>query len=137
AALAVAIVFAFIGFLRFPNPTPHLPAVSPVTGPASPTPSAVASPSSPLAISGATFHDGEVGVAYGPVNLSATGGVPPYTWSVATGNLPSGLILDPSGIVSGTPSTTGAANFTVQVADSANATASAPEAMKIAPALVA
>jgi hypothetical protein len=137
ATLAVMVVVSFIGFLRFANPTPHKPAASLATQPASPTPSAAASPSSPLAISSAAFHDAEVGVAYGPVNLSASGGVPPYFWSVATGNLPSGLRLDPNGIVSGTPSSAGAANFTLQVADSANVTASGPESMKIAPALTA
>jgi hypothetical protein len=131
AALAVAIVFAFIGFLRPANPTPHQPGVSPATEPASP------SPSSPLAISSAAFHDGEVGVAYGQVSLSASGGIPPYTWTVSQGTLPSGLTLDTSGIVSGTPSSAGAANFTVQVADSANVTASVAESMKIAPALTA
>ena len=131
AALAVAIVFAFIGFLRPAIPTPHQPGASPVTQPASP------SPSSPLAISSAAFHDGEVGVAYGQVSLSASGGIPPYTWTVSQGTLPGGLTLDPSGIVSGTPSSAGAANFTVQVADSANVTASAAESMKIAPAITA
>src|SRR5216684_2808231 len=58
AALAVVVVFAFIGFQRSANPTPHQPGASPVTKPASP------SPSSPLTISSAAFHDGEVGVAY-------------------------------------------------------------------------
>jgi hypothetical protein len=137
AALAVMVVVSFIGFLRFANPTPHQPPASLATQPASPTPSAVASPSSPLAISSPAFHDAEVGVAYGPVNLSASGGVPPYFWSVAAGNLPSGLTLDPNGIVSGTPNTAGVANFTVQVADSTNVTASAPKSMNISPALTA
>jgi Putative Ig domain len=137
ATLAVVVVFAFIGLQRFAHPAPHQPAGSLATQPASPTPSAVPSPSSPLAISSAAFHDAEVGVVYGPVNLSASGGVPPYTWSVGSGSLPSGLTLDPNGTVSGTPSSPGAASFTVQVADSAKATADASESMKIAPALTA
>jgi hypothetical protein len=137
AALAVVMVVAFIGFQRFANPTPHQSGVSPAPQAASPTPSAVPSPSSPLAMSSVAFRDAEVGVNYGPVTLSASGGVPPYTWSVVAGALPGGLTLDPNGIVSGTPTSAGASNFTVQVTDSAMATASAPESMKIAPALTA
>lgn len=137
AALAVVIVFASIGFLRIAKPTPHQPGVSPAASAASPSPSAHTSPSSPLAISSAAFPDAEVGVTYGPVTLSATGGVPPYYWSVMVGNLPSGLTLNPNGTVSGTPTAAGTANFTVQVADSANATANAPVSVKIAPALTA
>jgi hypothetical protein len=61
--------------------------------------------------------------------LGASGGVPPYTWSVPSGSLPPGLNLDSaSGAISGTPTTTGTYPFTVQVADSQSppATASAP-----------
>ncbi len=61
--------------------------------------------------------------------LRATGGTPPYTWSMASGSsLTTGLLLDSaSGVIFGTaPATTGTApNFTVQVTDSAAATASA------------
>src|SRR5713226_6329985 len=138
AALAVAIVFAFIGFLRPANPTPHQPGASPATGPASPSPSTIPSPSSPLAISSAAFHDGEVGVAYGQVSLSASGGTPPYTWTVSQGTLPGGLALDPGGTVSGAPTAAGPASFTVQVTDASGTTAQASaSSFKIAPALTA
>jgi hypothetical protein len=41
--------------------------------------------------------------------LSATGGVPPYAWSVSSGKLPPGLTLSAtSGTISGSPSTSGA-----------------------------
>ena len=51
-------------------------------------------------------------------SLTATGGAPPYTWSI-TGSLPGGLGLDSAtGQISGTPDTAGASNFTAQVADS-------------------
>jgi hypothetical protein len=39
---------------------------------------------------------GQVGVAYSN-QLVATGGAPPYTWSVSAGALPGGLILEPGG----------------------------------------
>jgi Putative Ig domain len=61
--------------------------------------------------------------------LGASGGVPPYAWSVTSGSLPPGLNLDPpSGLISGTPTTVGTYPFTLQVADSQTppATASAP-----------
>jgi len=51
--------------------------------------------------------------------LAAAGGLLPYTWSVTTGSLPAGLALAPStGVLSGSPSTSGSFNFTVQVSDS-------------------
>ena len=137
AALAVMVVVGFLGFQRFVNPRLHQPNGSLATQPASPTPSAAASPSSPLAISSAALHDGEVGVAYGPSNLVASGGVPPYIWSVAAGTLPGGLSLDPNGVVSGIPTSAGAASFTVEVVDSANVKTTARESMTIAPALTA
>jgi large repetitive protein len=58
-------------------------------------------------------------VAYPNTQLQATGGVGPYTWSLANGTkLPAGLSLAPDGIISGTPTATGTFNFSVQVTDS-------------------
>jgi hypothetical protein len=71
---------------------------------------------------GATFSS-----AYS-TTLTATGGVPPYAWSLATGSaLPAGLTLSsgsPSATISGTPTATGTFQFTVKVADSATPTPS-------------
>ena len=51
--------------------------------------------------------------------LSATGGVPPYTFSVAAGSLPTGLTLNPAtGLIVGTPSTAGSSPITFRVTDS-------------------
>lgn len=68
---------------------------------------------------------------YGTINtpysgtLIVNGGVSPYSWSVIAGTLPAGLSLDPnSGNISGTPTTTGAYSFTVQVTDASSNTAS-------------
>jgi Putative Ig domain len=58
-------------------------------------------------------------------NLAAVGGVTPYTWTVTTGALPPGLNLSNGGQIGGQPTATGTFNFTVQVADSANGTATA------------
>ena len=50
--------------------------------------------------------------------LTASGGVGALTWTVTGGSLPAGLSLSPDGIISGTPTAAGTANFTVRVADS-------------------
>src|SRR5271170_451462 len=73
---------------------------------------------------------GAVATGY-TANLVATGGVTPYTWSIASGQLPSGLTLNPTtGIISGTPILTTTANFSVQVED-ANLTKSAVQSLSI------
>ena len=58
------------------------------------------------------------------VTLRASGGSPPYRWSLSSGALPAGLSLDSTtGTISGTPSAAGTYNFTVRVTDSAQGTA--------------
>lgn len=60
------------------------------------------------------------------VQFTATGGTPPYVWSVVEGLLPPDLSLDPStGVLSGIPSLVGDYSFTIQVADSATPAAAA------------
>jgi hypothetical protein len=58
-------------------------------------------------------------------NLYATGGTPPYQWSLISGALPVGFTLGSTGAISGTSSVIGVYNFTVQVQDSVLHTASA------------
>lgn len=68
-------------------------------------------------ISASTFPDATTGVAYS-VPQSASGGVSPYVWSIASGSLPTGLSLSAStGAISGTPSSAsvGIWTFTVKV----------------------
>ena len=79
--------------------------------------------SPPLAIATTSpLPDGNTATSYFQV-LSATGGTPPYRWSVTTGSLPAGFILDAStGALSGTPTTLGTFSFTAQVTDAAQET---------------
>jgi hypothetical protein len=78
--------------------------------------SLMASPVAPL-ILGCATASGQAGVPYSS-NLSATGGLPPYSFSIS-GSLPPGLTLDPSsGEIGGTPNTPGAFSFTPEVIDS-------------------
>jgi hypothetical protein len=73
---------------------------------------------------------GDVAVGYSGT-LVATGGVTPYTWSITSGQLPSGLKLNAAtGVISGTPILVTTANFAVQVEDS-NSTISAPQSLHI------
>jgi hypothetical protein len=53
------------------------------------------------------------------IPLHASGGVPPYHWSVTTGDLPPGIALDPAGFLFGRPSKPGDFAFTLTVTDSA------------------
>jgi hypothetical protein len=58
----------------------------------------------------------QTGVAYSEM-LVATGGTTPYHWSVGSGNLPSGVTLSSSGLLSGTPSAFGSFSFAAKVTD--------------------
>lgn len=71
----------------------------------------------PLTITSTTFKAGTINVPYSAL-LSATGGAPPYIWALAGGTLPAGLTLNPQGAITGTPTTAGNSNFTLQVTDS-------------------
>lgn len=90
------------------------------------TVSTVAAPT----IGGSLTATASVGVPYSSL-LTATGGVPPYTWSlVPPSSLPLGLTAtvpdtatDNTWLLSGTPTTSGAYTFTVQLTDSAGGTA--------------
>ncbi|WP_425533224.1 putative Ig domain-containing protein [Xanthomonas campestris] len=94
-----------------------------------PSPAAQASQSYTLSIAGATLVPGQPtlppavrGTPYSQV-LTATGGVAPYTYSLASGTLPAGLTLASNGVLSGTPTAEGSTSFTIAVADAGNATA--------------
>jgi YVTN family beta-propeller protein len=72
-----------------------------------------------LAISTQSLPNATVGTSYS-YGLQATGGVPPYTWSLVGGALPAGFSpLSSAGVISGTPLTSNSYGFTVRVTDSA------------------
>jgi hypothetical protein len=72
-------------------------------------------------ISGLTITTGNFPKATVNVNyyqgLYATGGLEAYTWTLVNGTLPAGLVLDPSGAITGTPTEVGKATVSIQVAD--------------------
>ncbi len=78
-----------------------------------------------LPAGGSTLAPGTVGVAYAQ-NFFLSGGMAPYTWSVAAGTLPPGLDLvstaapaDNNNQLAGTPTAAGALVFTMKVTDGA------------------
>jgi hypothetical protein len=71
-----------------------------------------------------TLPEGKVGKPYSET-LVASGGTPPFRWTLASGVLPAGLKLEPGGQISGKPTAKGAAKFTIQVADAAGKTQAA------------
>jgi hypothetical protein len=53
--------------------------------------------------------------------LTGVGGTGPYAdWSVESGSLPPGLVLSPSGLLSGTPTLRGSFTFVVTLVDAHN-----------------
>ncbi len=82
------------------------------------------SPPPPVSIATSSLPDAVRGQAYSHT-LQASGGTPPYTWSLSSApdSLPSGLTISNSGTISGTPSQFGNFNFTVGVGDSRSRTA--------------
>ncbi len=92
-----------------------------------------AASAAPLTItSTASLPSATVGSPYN-FSATATGGVPPYTWSVPTGGLTSGLTLSAAGILSGTPTTAGSSTPSLLVSDSTGATASTPVHITVNP----
>ena len=75
-------------------------------------------PLPPLVITNLSLPNGNVGAVYS-VQLGATGGQSPYTWALALGsaNPPPGVLINASGLISGTPTTNGLFNFKVQATD--------------------
>jgi hypothetical protein len=88
-------------------------------------------PVAPLALTTTSLPAATLGTPYSAA-LAATGGVPPYTWSVTSGKLPTGLSLNPAtGVISGTPAVLGTSGFTVGVTDSETPPMAASQALSL------
>jgi len=83
----------------------------------------VSSTAPSLSITTYSLPGAQSGVAYS-YQISASGGITPYQWSVAAGSLPQGITLNSSGVLNGTSAQTGQFSFTAQVADGGSSTAS-------------
>ena len=88
------------------------------------------------AASAATLPTGIQGKLYSATPATASGGLPPFTWSIVTGALPPGVTLDPAtGAVSGRPTAFGTFSFTLGVRDASGQTATADATIAIVRAL--
>ena len=84
-----------------------------------------------ITISPAILPDGTNNVAYPTTQFSATGGQPPYFWSLGgtlpPNGLPNGLDFSPDGVLSGTPSdNAGIYDFAIQLTDSSGQATGSP-----------
>jgi hypothetical protein len=77
-----------------------------------------------LAVSTTTLPGGTTGQQYS-AQLAATGGEPPYIWSLTGGALPAGLTMTSAGLISGIPTAIGNFPISVKVTDQFNNPATA------------
>jgi probable HAF family extracellular repeat protein len=90
-------------------------------------------PSGPIAVSPPVLADGRVGLAYS-ATATASGGADPYSWTIAKGSLPPGLLLDGStGSISGTPASAGTFVFALKAQDSLSQVGTSQFAVTISP----
>jgi hypothetical protein len=77
----------------------------------------VAGQAAPLTITEQAVPALNVGMEF-HMFLRASGGSPPYVWSVASGELPDGITLTPEGLLSGRPTKPGKFDLVLKVEDS-------------------
>ncbi len=73
----------------------------------------------PVITSSSPLPQGMVGSFYS-FTFQASGGTPPYSWTLTTGNYPNGVTFSPNGQLSGTPQNANIWSFTMRVTDSAS-----------------
>ena len=83
----------------------------------------IAPNSSPLTITPTSLPTATLNASYSATLSEGASGTAPYTWTLSSGALPTGLTLGSSSsgnttTISGTPTTAGSFSFTVQVQDS-------------------
>jgi uncharacterized protein (TIGR03437 family) len=89
----------------------------------------------PLSMTAPSLPNGTVQVPYsGTVSGSASGGNPPYQWSIRNGSLPPGIALSPTGILSGTPTLPGTFTFALQAIDGSGASGAVGATIQISAA---
>jgi hypothetical protein len=94
----------------------------------------IVKPAVPLTITTRELPRGSVGTTYSQ-NLGASGGQTPYTWSIASGNLPEGVTLNPAGVITGTPERAGTTSFSLKLTDAVGASVSATLSITVNPAI--
>ncbi|WP_395742930.1 beta strand repeat-containing protein [Prosthecobacter sp.] len=85
-----------------------------------------------ISISPSTLPNGTINSSYSQT-LTSSGGASPYTYALTSGTLPAGITLTSAGLLSGTPTSTSAASFTVTATDANGCSASLPCTITPAP----
>lgn len=85
----------------------------------------------PLAVATTSLPGTSLNMAYPATTLQASGGIPPFSWSILSGSLPPGLTLASNGAISGTATQSGNFPFVVQVTDSENPVMTASKGLTI------
>src|SRR5262249_23506621 len=113
--------------------SPGTTAITASLGPAAATAilTVASSASGPLTLSCAPSNGpAMIAITYTAI-CSTTGGLPPYSWSIANGSLPSRLSMsalsNSSIMIAGTPSIAGSYSYTVHVSDASAPAASASQ----------
>lgn len=88
-----------------------------------------------LSITTTKLPVGYVTTKYSVTLASAGGSGTGNTWSLLSGTIPAGITLSSAGVLSGTPTASGAKTLTVQIKDSDGNTASAAFTLTVNPAL--
>ena len=107
--------------------------VTDTTGPSSPQGFFITITQPPLRFLTTSLLSAKVGESYTDV-IRVSGGTTPYTWSMLSGTLPSGVTLNgPTGYISGIPDkgTAGSYSFIVEVTDSSATTLSGQQGFSI------
>jgi hypothetical protein len=89
----------------------------------------------PLVINTSALPDAIAGSPYS-TSLSASGGTTPYFWSLQSGQLPNGVVLQTDGTLYGNPQTAGTFSFTAAVFDYAQQSASRAFNLRVLPGMV-
>ena len=77
-----------------------------------------------ITVNPASLPNGSVGTPYSQT-VSASGGTAPFTFSISSGALPTGLLLNgATGAITGTPTTVGTFTFTITATDATGCTGS-------------
>ena len=74
-----------------------------------------------LSLTPSTLNAGTTYSAYSQ-SMTASGGTAPYTFAITSGQLPSGLTLSSTGVLSGTPTVSGSFSVSISITDSSTGT---------------
>jgi hypothetical protein len=121
------------GLYQAPTVTSNTSATVTATSQADTTKSATATVTitpPPVTVTTTSLSNATAGAAYSN-SLTATGGTTPYSWSLSSGTLPSGITIQSSGSLSGTAAKTGTYNISVEVTDSSSPKLTASQSLTL------